>query len=673
MIEPPPDNPYKALGVSEDATDTAIRTAYRKLVLKSHPDKCQDESLKAQRADEFHKIQQAWELLSDEKRKQEYHDLVRLAKLRAELARDAPGPGVGLRRAATESFMPRSTPATPMYEDRGHVRYEERVPRSARAFPEDDRAPPPTPRFEERRPQPRRYEDPYEAAPPLSSRKASHGHTYSDDRRHSATDHRYPDPEDRERRARKEEKAAAQSRHANSKKARDKTRRQEYESKRSYNHAAVEGTETDSSSDRYARRSPADPMGRKRVDERHRGARPEATRHARVDDDTDSAPEPDSHRVTQYRVRADEDRVRAAEDYINKRGGKVTVPEPRASGKGETKARPAFVKSYTTVAPREASPPIDTPRRSSAARRTPTTPKAAPRERERDRGDRDRRMPEIVEARRDRDRDYDAGESHSHRGRPHLQPATSSPASIKVPHAATFDAPHRSKDKVPPSPLRRAATSPLNHMVSPTNAPPKSSKLRTTYENPSDSGYSSPPTPTHEIHPRSGGGGTARYGGKSPGYFSDEEGDEVLRASARRPATSGPSPRIIAVEPPADRDRSHRSHLRDRERDLSPRGTARGVRSPVRSPGAAGAAAASSSPRPSPHTTGSSKDGGYLFGEVRYADKIDPRSVRYANVARRGSGDTSSGRERDRDAYAYEGRDGGRREREGRRYAQGAY
>ena len=260
MNEPLPPNPYEALGVAEDANDAAVRTAYRKLVLKSHPDKFPDPAVKAQKADEFHKIQQAYELLNDAEQLQDYRDRVKLAKLRAEVGRGAGIPG--LRRAATEYYDSRGAPGSPRFEDRGNVRYEERVPKSARAFPsDDDRAPPPRPRFEERRASARpQYDDHYEAVPPLSSRKASFPSQHADEHRRRSDRDRWrevDEEEDRARRAKKAEKEATAARHADDRRRREKNRRQDYASKRSYNHARVEDlTESESSPDeRYVRRS----------------------------------------------------------------------------------------------------------------------------------------------------------------------------------------------------------------------------------------------------------------------------------------------------------------------------------------------------------------------------------------------------------------------------------
>lgn len=90
-LEPLPDH-YKALGLPKDADAATIKKTYRKLVLTCHPDKVTDETLKAQKQDEFHKIQQAYETLSDDTRRQTYHAELKLQQLRREkLARTASG------------------------------------------------------------------------------------------------------------------------------------------------------------------------------------------------------------------------------------------------------------------------------------------------------------------------------------------------------------------------------------------------------------------------------------------------------------------------------------------------------------------------------------------------------------------------------------------------------
>ncbi|OHE92798.1 molecular chaperone DnaJ [Colletotrichum orchidophilum] len=103
----PPD-PYKILGVSKDAQVTDIRSAYRKLVLKCHPDKVQDPTLKAQKQDEFQKVQQAYEILSDENERGKYDDNVRLAELRKEIGKGMSANTSAPRAPAARSYEVRT-------------------------------------------------------------------------------------------------------------------------------------------------------------------------------------------------------------------------------------------------------------------------------------------------------------------------------------------------------------------------------------------------------------------------------------------------------------------------------------------------------------------------------------------------------------------------------------
>ncbi|UKZ58076.1 hypothetical protein TrVGV298_011941 [Trichoderma virens] len=102
---PAPDH-YKVLGVAKDAQVAEIRLAYRKLVLKCHPDKVQDPALKAQKQEEFQKVQQAYELLTDEEERRKYDDQVKLAELKEQL------------RKANVSGTPRSNSKYAEYEIR---------------------------------------------------------------------------------------------------------------------------------------------------------------------------------------------------------------------------------------------------------------------------------------------------------------------------------------------------------------------------------------------------------------------------------------------------------------------------------------------------------------------------------------------------------------------------
>jgi molecular chaperone DnaJ len=60
---------YETLGVKKDASDSEIKTAYRKLALQWHPDKHQGDKDAEQK---FKEINMAYEILSDKKKRQQY-------------------------------------------------------------------------------------------------------------------------------------------------------------------------------------------------------------------------------------------------------------------------------------------------------------------------------------------------------------------------------------------------------------------------------------------------------------------------------------------------------------------------------------------------------------------------------------------------------------------------
>mmetsp|Transcript_16668 Transcript_16668/g.24169 ORF Transcript_16668/g.24169 Transcript_16668/m.24169 type:complete len:84 (-) Transcript_16668:12-263(-) len=66
------DDPYRILGVSRDATASQIKSAYRKLALKHHPDKHQTQESKVKASEKFSKISNAYEILSDSQSRAEY-------------------------------------------------------------------------------------------------------------------------------------------------------------------------------------------------------------------------------------------------------------------------------------------------------------------------------------------------------------------------------------------------------------------------------------------------------------------------------------------------------------------------------------------------------------------------------------------------------------------------
>ncbi|KAK1985023.1 DnaJ domain-containing protein [Colletotrichum cereale] len=70
MKQPSSVNHYVDLGIQQNATAPEIRQAYRELALKYHPDKkAPRESIDAE---DFRKVQEAWEVLRDESKRVEY-------------------------------------------------------------------------------------------------------------------------------------------------------------------------------------------------------------------------------------------------------------------------------------------------------------------------------------------------------------------------------------------------------------------------------------------------------------------------------------------------------------------------------------------------------------------------------------------------------------------------
>lgn len=102
MSNLPPD-PWKVLGIEKSADKSEIRTAYRKLVLKCHPDKVQDPTLKAQKQDEFQRVQQAYELLNDDTERAKYEEQVKLAEMRKAAMLSKNMPNISVSRTPPRS------------------------------------------------------------------------------------------------------------------------------------------------------------------------------------------------------------------------------------------------------------------------------------------------------------------------------------------------------------------------------------------------------------------------------------------------------------------------------------------------------------------------------------------------------------------------------------------
>lgn len=145
MTSSPDINPYSVLGIQKDATLPEIKSAHRKLVLKCHPDKIQDESQRSKAQDEFQQVQQAYELLSDPARRIKHDQKTRLTELRREKME---------RSADSTSYSSaRGSGSSAKREHRDGRIYEERTPADTTFFEEEFRF------TEEPRPTSRKVDD----------------------------------------------------------------------------------------------------------------------------------------------------------------------------------------------------------------------------------------------------------------------------------------------------------------------------------------------------------------------------------------------------------------------------------------------------------------------------------------------------------------------------------
>jgi len=92
-------DPYNALGLSREATQEDIRKAHRKLVRKYHPDANPEDPRAGER---FKKVQQAYEVLSDEKKRREYDEGLRTS------SRGSPGRSRSRESSRESSSRPRT-------------------------------------------------------------------------------------------------------------------------------------------------------------------------------------------------------------------------------------------------------------------------------------------------------------------------------------------------------------------------------------------------------------------------------------------------------------------------------------------------------------------------------------------------------------------------------------
>ncbi|KAK0101405.1 hypothetical protein ONS95_006579 [Cadophora gregata] len=617
----PPD-PYKLLGVTKDAKLPEIRSAHRKLVLKCHPDKVQDAALKAIKQDEFQKVQQAYELLSDNARRLQYDEQVKLFELRKEMGRGNPTP----RSNPFEYEVKTAEPRANSYGRPKVYSHPTSVPRSNEEVYEDRHMP----------------------------RKSASNESASDRKRAAMKEEelRYREAaarkmEDERLRQKERERETAKRAHREKKKSSDKDRRKGTEEKVRSRHATY--VEDDSSDEEIRRLSTrAETL---RSAERERKQRQRIEEEIRIREESARAAEAAAARHAQEHQRPKEapmnekwnEHKQFAGAYMLAARRKVAPVDTDLSGhpgmprRAETfsaSSTPAYVRYTTTQQPQYSDE--DMPKRSSAGRKESS-----------------RRSSETPAART---------EKSSRRRSP--------PAPTSDPYIVE-----------PPSPTTAPRKPPLQTY---TSAPPVFTREQPSRSKTQDyprKEAAMPPLPraaTFQSGDRSRASGSSKLRQQ---YTSDSEPDSPVYQQSSRPRSPPPTrrsePTRYIVENgktvPVQTSRPHRSEMREeypQDRSESPRGTP--ARPPLaRNPPSSERPRANrtqsttyyqSEPEPIVLTArpkfegsgqrGSSRGpaGGAYFDNVQYGTKYQPEHVIYSNhaaglqdYARRGS----DGRDRD--------------------------
>lgn len=318
-MDPLPPDPYAALGVPRDADASLIKSTYRKIVLKTHPDKFTDEAVKKQKQEEFHKIQQAYEIIGDEEKRAKYDAEVRLQQLRKEkLSRASSGGTSGGTRVEVHASHYGVRTAAPADASFPKPRYEERKPARSASYDED--------KYYEDRSSSRKYPDTYDAYPTKRS----------------------PPRASREKESVKATRAATERTRTDDKKSRDKQERRD----RSGKYAPLE--EEFSSADEKVR---YEAQWKKR-DEEEEARRLAADARRRADDGRRHRSDDRDHREKKYN-----DLEAEAKNHIHRtKEGDVRPSPVRSSSRDYHSRRGSEAPRRSSARPKESSRPTSSGR-----------------------------------------------------------------------------------------------------------------------------------------------------------------------------------------------------------------------------------------------------------------------------------------------------------------------
>src|ERR687894_2124997 len=96
---------YQLLGLPREASEDDIQRAHRKLVREYHPD-ANPKDLRAE--ERFKEIQQAYEVLSDDKKRREYDQTLNTSSKEASGRPDARGAGAKTREGTAHGMVERT-------------------------------------------------------------------------------------------------------------------------------------------------------------------------------------------------------------------------------------------------------------------------------------------------------------------------------------------------------------------------------------------------------------------------------------------------------------------------------------------------------------------------------------------------------------------------------------